>query len=47
LLIGLLVVLLFGASRLPQIGQGLGLGIRRFKRALREEDEDKKKNDDA
>lgn len=46
LLIGLLVVLLFGASRLPQIGQGLGLGIRRFKRALHEDDEEKKKDDD-
>ncbi len=42
LLLALLVVLLFGASRLPEIGRGLGLGIRRFKKAIREEDEEKK-----
>lgn len=40
LLIGLLVVLLFGASRLPEIGRGLGLGIRRFKKSLRDENSD-------
>jgi sec-independent protein translocase protein TatA len=39
LLIGLLVVVLFGASRLPELGKGLGLGIRRFKKSLREEDD--------
>ena len=37
LLIGLLVVLLFGATRLPELGKGLGLGIRRFKKAVRDE----------
>lgn len=40
MLIAALVLLLFGASRLPEIGRGLGLGIRRFKKSLREEDED-------
>jgi len=40
LLIALLFVVLFGASRLPEIGRGLGVGIRRFKRGLREEDEE-------
>ena len=40
LLIGLLVVLLFGANRLSEIGRGLGLGIRRF----REEDAEEKKS---
>jgi sec-independent protein translocase protein TatA len=43
LLIALLVVLLFGANRLPEIGRGLGLGIRRFKKAIREEDVEEKK----
>ncbi len=46
LLLGLLVVLLFGAARLPEIGRGLGLGIKRFKRALHE-DEEKGKSKDA
>ena len=43
LLIGLLIALLFGATRLPEIGKGLGLGIRGFKRALRDEDEGERK----
>ena len=29
-------LLLFGAKRLPEIAQGLGKGIREFKRAMRE-----------
>jgi len=40
LLILLAIVLLFGASRLPELGKGLGLGIRRFKKSLHEPDED-------
>lgn len=31
----LIVVVLFGASRLPQIGKGLGEGIKNFKRGLK------------
>ena len=40
LMIALLIVLLFGASRLPEIGKGLGSGIRKFKSGLRDDDED-------
>jgi sec-independent protein translocase protein TatA len=40
LMIALLIVLLFGASRLPEIGKGLGSGIRKFKSGLRDEDSD-------
>ena len=36
LLILLVVVLLFGANKLPQLGQGLGESLRSFRRALRE-----------
>jgi sec-independent protein translocase protein TatA len=36
LLILLVVVLLFGANKLPQLGQGLGETIRGFRKALRE-----------
>lgn len=38
----LVIVLLFGASRLPQLGAGLGEGIKSFRKAfrdIREEDE--------
>jgi len=31
----LIVVVLFGASRLPQLGRGLGEGISNFKRGLK------------
>jgi sec-independent protein translocase protein TatA len=31
LMLGLLVILLFGAKRLPEIGRSLGTGMREFK----------------
>ena len=34
----LIVVVLFGASRLPQLGKGLGEGISNFKRGLKGND---------
>lgn len=40
LVILLILVLLFGASKLPQIGRGLGEGIRNFKGGLKEAGED-------
>jgi sec-independent protein translocase protein TatA len=36
LLILAIIVLIFGATRLPQIGEGLGKGIKNFRGALRE-----------
>jgi len=36
LLIFLVVLLLFGAKRLPEIGSSLGKGIREFKSSVRE-----------
>jgi len=36
LVILLIVVVLFGAAKLPQIGKGLGEGIRNFKSAVRD-----------
>ncbi len=35
LIILVIVVVIFGASRLPQLGQGLGEGIKNFRTALR------------
>lgn len=37
----LIVVILFGASKLPQLGAGLGQGIRSFKKSFGGEDEEK------
>jgi len=39
LIIGFIVVLLFGANKLPQLGAGLGKGIRSFKKAFSGDDE--------
>lgn len=36
----LVLVLLFGARKIPELAQGLGKGIREFKKATREMDED-------
>jgi len=46
LLILVIVVLIFGAGRLPQLGRGIGEGIRNFKQGIRggeEEPGDEKK----
>lgn len=45
LVIGGIVVVLFGAKKLPQLGEGLGKGIRNFKSAVGGADE--KKVEDA
>jgi sec-independent protein translocase protein TatA len=39
LIILLIVMVIFGASKLPQIGQGLGSAIKNFKRAAAGDDE--------
>lgn len=39
MLILIIVVILFGATRLPQIGRGIGEAIRNFKKATSEKDE--------
>lgn len=39
MIIFLIIVVLFGASRLPQIGKGLGEGIRNFKKGMKAGDD--------
>jgi sec-independent protein translocase protein TatA len=36
LVILFIIVLIFGASRLPELGRGIGQGIKNFKEATRE-----------
>ncbi len=36
----LIVVIIFGAKRLPEIGSGLGKGIKSFKKSMKEINED-------
>jgi len=38
MLIGIIVVVLFGATRLPQLGSGVGQAIRNFKKGISEAD---------
>jgi sec-independent protein translocase protein TatA len=42
LIILVIVVLLFGARRIPELGRGLGDGIRNFKKALKGVKDEKK-----
>jgi sec-independent protein translocase protein TatA len=39
IIILLIVVVLFGATRLPQIGSGIGQAIKNFKKGVRESEE--------
>ncbi len=45
ILIGLAIVLLFGAKKIPELMKGLGSGIKEFKQAASVEEEEKKKID--
>lgn len=40
LIILLVVLVLFGSKKIPDLAQGLGKGIREFKKALRDVEED-------
>ncbi len=46
LIIVLVVILLFGARRLPELGKALGEGLHAFKRGLDGEDKKKLDKDD-
>jgi sec-independent protein translocase protein TatA len=43
LVILLIVILIFGASRLPEIGRGIGKGIRNFKESVRDNNGDERR----
>jgi sec-independent protein translocase protein TatA len=45
--IGFIVVLLFGGKKLPQLGSSLGESIKNFKKGIKESDSDKDKIDKA
>ena len=38
LIILVIIILIFGANRLPEIGKGIGKGIKNFKEAGKEDD---------
>ncbi len=45
LLILLIVIIIFGARKLPDLGKSLGDGIRNFKKSMNTKDEDSDKSD--
>lgn len=40
LIILAIVVLLFGAKKIPELAKGMGAGIRNFKKAMKEDEEE-------
>ena len=40
LVIVLIVLILFGGKKIPELAKGLGSGIRNFKKAVKEDDEE-------
>jgi sec-independent protein translocase protein TatA len=46
LLIVVVIALLFGGKKLPELGKGLGQGIKNFKNAVKGEDKDEKERQD-
>ena len=43
-LIAIVILLLFGGKKIPELMKGLGGGIKEFKKARKEEEEDSNKN---
>ncbi|GAA7728165.1 twin-arginine translocase TatA/TatE family subunit [Helicobacter pylori] len=39
----LVIVLLFGAKKIPELAKGLGSGIKNFKKAVKDDEEEAKK----
>lgn len=46
ILIVFAILILFGAKKIPELAQGIGKGMREFKKAMREVEEEIKINDD-
>lgn len=41
-----IIVIIFGAGKLPEIGSGIGKGIKNFKEATKKDEDPKKLDDD-
>jgi sec-independent protein translocase protein TatA len=46
-IIGVAILLLFGGKKIPELMKGLGGGIKEFKKATKEEEEETKKVKDS
>jgi len=47
IIVGIIVVVLFGATKLPQLGSGIGDAIRNFKKGISESEEIEAPKDSA
>ncbi len=47
IIILVIIVIIFGAGKLPEIGSGIGKGIRNFKDATKKDEEPKSLDDDT
>jgi sec-independent protein translocase protein TatA len=45
ILIAIILILLFGAKKIPELMKGVGKGIKEFKNATNDDDEDKSKEE--
>jgi len=41
----IIVFFLFGAKRLPEMGKGIGEGIKNFKKSMKHDDDEKEKHE--
>lgn len=46
LVIAILILLLFGAKRIPEFMKGLGSGIKEFKKSMKEDDKENNNTED-
>jgi sec-independent protein translocase protein TatA len=46
LIVGAIVLVLFGGTKIPMLAKGLGEGIREFKKSLSGDNDDEKKTED-
>ncbi|MFP3983953.1 MAG: twin-arginine translocase TatA/TatE family subunit [Desulfurivibrionaceae bacterium] len=46
IIILVIIVIIFGAGKLPEIGSGIGKGIKNFKKATKDDEEKEKIEDD-
>lgn len=47
LIIFIVIMVLFGSKKIPDLAQGLGKGIREFKKAIKGEEEEPKSTDNT
>lgn len=47
IVIALIILLLFGGKKIPELMKGLGKGVKSFKDGMKDVDEDKSSNEDV